>query len=142
MLNTQPCDARNRCVSVNHELTDLHDEHLEKKKCSLEKLFVMQSAKLLEDVPEISSLLAPSGDTRYHWIEHFESSGALPEQGWICKYEPNVSVPSNSYKLRTFSSPSFALANWTVKWKKISGNLQWRSIRLLFNLIKQTYHSL
>jgi len=56
--------------------------------------------------------LAPSVATRYHWMEHIESSGALSEQGWICKYEPSVSAPSNSYKWGTFSSPSFVLDNW------------------------------
>jgi len=115
---------------------------IEKQNRYLQKLFTKKNEKLLEDIPVISSFLALSGDTRYHWIEHSESSGALLEQGWICKYEPNVSVPSNSYKWGTFSSPFFSLANWKVKWKKISDNLEWKTIILFLNLIKETYQSL
>lgn len=105
------------------------------------KLFIKLIAKLLEDIPEISSFLVPSGDTRYHWIEHFEISGELLEHGWSCKYEPNVSVPSNSYWWGTFSSPFFALASWKVKLKKISDNLKWKTVRLFLNLMKETYNS-
>lgn len=59
---------------------------------------------LMAYIPEIISFLLHSNDTRYHWIEHFVSGGAISEQGRIRRFEPKVTEPSKAYTEHLFSS--------------------------------------
>ena len=59
----------------------------------------LKPSNYMSRVPEISSFLPPSDAMRYHWIEHFERSGEVSQEGWMRRYEPKDSVPSISYKL-------------------------------------------
>lgn len=72
--------------------------------------------------PDISSFLVSSEDERYHWIVHFERSGASSEQGLTRKQEPRASLPSISYKSDTFSSLFLHSASWIKKIGKACQN--------------------
>lgn len=75
---------------------------------------------LMKQVPEMISFWLPSSDTRYHWIEHFESDGAVSERGRIRRCEPRASEPSKTYKQDLFSSALLFIASWKELWCKIA----------------------
>lgn len=72
-------------------------------------------------LPEINSILLPTGCIRYHWIKQSDTFGAVLVRRIICKHEPKLSRPSNSYMQSMFSLGDFRIASCgKEKWKRFT----------------------